>query len=82
MVLRSFFDLGYSDRNGGKDFGEFDQFLLSAGVGVEATLMGRARVRFDWARGIAEHGSNSGTAVEDIKIDKSGKFHFLFSIMY
>ncbi|MBW2292758.1 MAG: ShlB/FhaC/HecB family hemolysin secretion/activation protein [Deltaproteobacteria bacterium] len=79
LVLRGFFDLGYSDRNGGKDVNEFDQFLLSAGVGLEATLLGKARVRVDWARGITESSSNSAS---QIKIDKSGEFHFLFSIMY
>ncbi len=79
LVLRSFFDLGYSDRNGGKDVNEFDQFLLSAGLGLEATLLGKLRARVDWARGIAESHSNSAGRNE---IDKAGEFHFLFSIMY
>ena len=78
-MLRSFFDLGYGDRNGGKDVNEFDQFLLSAGLGLEATLLGKVRVRVDWARGIAESHSNSAGRNE---IDKAGEFHFLFSIMY
>jgi hemolysin activation/secretion protein len=79
LVLRGFFDIGYSDRNGGRDVNEFDQFLVSAGVGLEATFMGKARVRVDWARGIEESSSNSASQIE---IDKSGEFHFLFSIMY
>ncbi|MDP6978595.1 MAG: hypothetical protein QF570_08325 [Myxococcota bacterium] len=79
FVIRSFLDMGYSDRNGGKDVLEFDQFLMSAGLGLEATFKGNLRVRADWARGIAEHHSNS--AGRD-RIDKSGKFHFLFSVMY
>ncbi|MCP5041831.1 MAG: hypothetical protein GY944_12450 [bacterium] len=52
FVIRSFLDVGYSDRNGGKDVLEFDQFLMSAGVGLEATFLGKLRMRADWARGI------------------------------
>lgn len=79
FVIRTFLDMGYTDRNGGEDVLEFDQFLMSAGLGLEATYKGNLRVRADWARGIAEDQSNS--AGED-EIDKSGKFHFLFSVMY
>ncbi|MCP4036291.1 MAG: hypothetical protein GY733_05085 [bacterium] len=79
LVLRSFLDFGYSDRNGGESVNEFDQFLLSAGLGLEATFLGKVRLRADWAHGIEE--SHSNPAGRD-KIDKSGEFHFLFSVMY
>jgi len=79
LVIRTFVDLGYSDRNGGEDVLEFDQFLMSAGIGLEATFLGKVRARVDWARGIAEHHSNDAGRN---RIDDSGKFHFLFSIMY
>ena len=79
LVLRGFIDLGYSDRNGGTEVSEFDQFLMSAGVGLEATFKGNLRLRADWARGIVESHSNSSGQV---RIDDAGKFHFLLSIMY
>ena len=79
LVLRGFFDVGYSDRNGGEGVFETDQLLMSAGVGLETTFKGNMRLRADWARGIVESHSNSAGRV---KIDPKGKFHFLFSIMY
>jgi len=79
FVIRSFLDAGYSDRNGGADVFEYDQFLMSAGLGFEVTYKGNLQLRADWARGIAEHHSND---VGRNPIDKNGKFHFLFSVMY
>jgi hypothetical protein len=79
LVLRGFIDLGYSDRNGGIDVFEADQFLMSAGVGLEVSFKGNLRLRADWARGIVESHSNSSGRV---KIDGAGKFHFLLSLMY
>jgi hypothetical protein len=79
LVLRGFVDLGYSDRNGGIDVFENDQLLMSAGVGLEATFKGNLRLRTDWARGIVETHSNRAGRV---KIDDTGKFHFLFSVSY
>ncbi len=79
FIIRTFVDMGYSDRNGGEDVLEFDQFLTSVGVGLEATFKGNLRARVDWARGVYEHHSND--AGRD-PIDKSGEFHFLFSVMY
>ena len=79
LVIRTFVDLGYTDREGDREVAEFDQLLVSAGVGLEADFMGKARVRVDWARGIKETHSNS---VGSNPIDKGGEFHFLFSIMY
>lgn len=80
LVIRTFLDLGYTDREGdGKDIDEFDQLLLSAGVGLEANFLGKIRLRADWARGIKETHSNSSGFNP---IDKRGEFHFLFSVMY
>lgn len=79
LVIRTFLDAGYADREGNSRDGEFDQFLLSAGIGLEANFMGKMSARFDWARGIAESHSNSAGSSP---IDKSGKFHFLFSVTY
>ncbi len=79
LVIRTFLDLGYTDREGDREVAEFDQLLVSAGIGLEADFMGKARVRVDWARGIKETHSNSAGFSP---IDKGGEFHFLFSIMY
>ncbi len=82
FVLRTFVDAGYSYRNDRpEDFDEYNAFLLSAGVGLEATLGRHLRVRVDWAHGIEERTSGDDENA-DIDIDKAGEFHFLFSIMY
>ena len=81
LVFRAFLDLGYTDREGGSEVNEFDQLLVSMGLGIEATFMGRVRARVDWARGIEEtHSNSSGDGFKPI--DKRGEFHFLFSVMY
>ena len=83
LIFRGFFDAGYAVRNecGCVVDPEFNTFLVSAGLGLEATFRNNAQIRIDWARGIHESHSNSnGDGV--IEIDKSGKFHFLFSISY
>ena len=78
LVIRTFVDLGYTDREGDSEVSEFDQLLVSAGIGLEADFMGKARVRVDWARGIQATHTNS---VGFSPIAKGGEFHSLFSIL-
>ncbi len=76
FVIRGFVDTGHSVRNSRSKAlaPESNQTLVSVGIGLELNFMGRARARVDWGRGI--HQSS------DSDIDKSGKLHFLFSLIY
>jgi len=86
LILRGFVDAGYAVRNEcgsacGESDPEFNSFLVSAGVGLEARFRSNLLLRFDWARGIHESSSNDNGDGK-LEIDPSGKFHFLFSISY
>ena len=66
---------------------EWNQTLIGAGVGLEFVFKGRARARVDWARGIYQDISATSACVpatcpQPDDIDPSGRFHFLFSLMY
>jgi hypothetical protein len=93
LIIRGFVDAGRSVRNQNPDIPsvspEYNETLVGAGVGIELIFKGRIRARVDWARGIYQDvelvgGCTSPTdyCPKPSDIDPSGRFHFLFSVMY
>ncbi len=89
FIIRGFVDAGYSVRNRRGDnpsASETNQTLVSAGVGLEANFRGHVSLRADWGRGLYRKVDSfcQGPGCPNIPdgIDKSGKFHLIFSISY
>jgi hemolysin activation/secretion protein len=93
LILRGFVDAGRSVRNQNSEIpsqsAEWNETLVGAGVGLELIFKGRIRARVDWARGIYQDVELAGGCTDPENkcprpsdIDPSGRFHFLFSVMY
>ena len=83
LTFRAFFDVGRAIRNdvpNGLSAVEFNQTLLSAGVGAELQIRSNFRARLDWATPLQDT-NDAGTGRRQTKAGTS-EIHLLFSILY